>query len=209
MLIPPRTRTASAPGLARRIEQHIYSRGLEPGDHLSAQQLADLFAASRTPVSNALRMLAARGILTHEPQRGFFVRRATNETSSAAVDDVTEQAYFAMSRDRLAGVLPDAVTENDLRRRYGLTKAQLHLLLSRVMQEGWIERRAGRGWAFTEILTTSDALNEFLQAQVRVGTSRVARTGLSAGSGGDRRLPENGTCLAARIICNDAGRHSV
>ncbi len=156
----PRTRSAATSGLARLIEQHIRSRDLAAGDHLSAQTLADLFGASRTPVNHALSLLANRGLLTHEPNRGYFIREPGEETGPEPAQDLIEQAYQAMARDRLSGALPQGVKEVELRARYQLTKAQLHLLLSRVTQEGWIERRAGYGWAFTEMLTTSEGLAE-------------------------------------------------
>jgi DNA-binding GntR family transcriptional regulator len=154
----PRPRSGSGPGLAHRIEQHIQSRGLATGNHLSAQQLADLFGASRTPVNHALRLLVERGVLSHEPRRGYFVS-VPQQRSAPAIDDV-EATYRAIARDRLSGALPTEVNETLLRQRYDLTKSQLQTLLSRVMQEGWIERRAGYGWAFTEMLTTPTALAE-------------------------------------------------
>jgi DNA-binding GntR family transcriptional regulator len=156
----PRIRSAVTHGLARLIEQHIRSRDLAAGDHLSAQTLADLFGASRTPVNHALSLLATRGLLTHEPNRGYFVREPGEQIGPGSTQDLIEQAYQAMARDRLSGALPQDVKEIELRARYQLTKAQLHLLLSRVTQEGWIERRAGYGWAFTEMLTTSEGLAE-------------------------------------------------
>jgi DNA-binding GntR family transcriptional regulator len=155
----PRLRTGSGPGLAHRIEQHIQSRGLATGNHLSAQQLADMFGASRTPVNHALRLLVERGVLSHEPRRGYFVSVRAPGGAAPAVDEV-EAAYRSIARDRLSGALPDEVNETMLRQRYGLTKSQLQMLLSRVVQEGWIERRAGYGWAFTEMLTTRAALAE-------------------------------------------------
>lgn len=155
-----RSRIASAPGLAARIEQHIQTRRLSSGNHLSAQNLADLFGASRTPVTQALRLLASRGLVRHETNRGFFVGDPASFGSAEPPHDPVEAAYRALARDRLAGVLPEEVNESELRVRYELTKAQLNLLLNRVIQEGWIERRAGYGWAFTEMLTTSQALAE-------------------------------------------------
>jgi DNA-binding GntR family transcriptional regulator len=156
----PRPRTGSDFGLARRIEQHILFRGLAVGEHLSAQLLADLFGASRTPVNQAMRILASRSLLEHKPQRGFFVGEGAGQTLVEVPDDILERAYHAVAHDRLAGDLPQEVRETSLRARYGLTKAQLHLLLGRIMQEGWIERRVGYGWMFTEILTTGEALEE-------------------------------------------------
>ncbi len=175
-----RARFGSAPGIADRIERHILARGLEPGEHLSAQALADLVGASRTPVNNALRLLASQGKLRHEPNRGFFVDAvggAGPGGASAQATDAVELAYAAMVRDRLDGSLGEEVKENELRARYGLTKSQLQILLSRVMQEGWIERRAGYGWAFTEMLTTSEALSESFRLRLVLEPASLLQPG--------------------------------
>lgn len=155
-----RTRFGSAPGLADRIERHIRLHDFRPGEHLSAQQFASLFAASRTPVNRALYLLQSRGLLRHEPNRGFFVGCVRPDGDETASVDPIDAAYAALARDRLAGVLGEEVTETALLVRYGLTRSQLRILLSRVVREGWIERRSGYGWAFTEMLTTADALTE-------------------------------------------------
>lgn len=155
-----RARFGSAPGLADRIERHIRLHNVQPGEHLSAQQLAGLFAASRTPVNQALRLLQSRGLLRHEPNRGFFVEQLDPRGGRPDPADPIEAAYAALARDRLAGQLGEEVTETELLLRYSLTRSQLQILLSRVMQEGWIERRSGYGWAFTEMLTTAEALTQ-------------------------------------------------
>ena len=170
-----RSRTGSGPGLAHRIEQHIQSRGLATGNHLSAQQLADLFGASRTPVNHALRLLVERGVLSHEPRRGYFVSVRTPDRPAKV--DAVEAAYRSIARDRLSGALPDEVNETLLRQRYALTKSQLQMLLSRVVQEGWIERRAGYGWAFTEMLTTRAALAETFRLRLALEPASLLEPG--------------------------------
>ena len=48
--------------------------------------------------------------------------------------------YFEIAEDRLAGKLPQQVTENELMRRYDLPRSRLVKILNRIAQEGWIER---------------------------------------------------------------------
>lgn len=155
-----RIRFGSAPGLADRILRHIQVRGLTPGSHLSAQEMADLFGASRTPVNDALRLLANRGLLQHAPNRGFFVGEESKRLMPQPALDTIDSAYATLARDRLSGSLGDEVTEGELLARYNLTRAQMQMLLNRIAKEGWIERRTGYGWAFTEMLTTADGLSE-------------------------------------------------
>lgn len=154
-------RVDAANALANRIAEHIRERNLGLDAHLSAQELADQFGASRTPVNRALRILETAGLLVHRSNRGFFVART--EAAEVGAEDTTnlgevDRIYRRISIDRLRNNLPNAVRETYLLQRYGLTKPQLALVLARIEREGWIERRAGYGWEFTETLTTPEAL---------------------------------------------------
>lgn len=52
----------------------LVTRGvLSPGLQLRQTDLAERFRASRVPVREALKLLTAEGIVTHDPNRGFFV----------------------------------------------------------------------------------------------------------------------------------------
>ncbi|MBZ6379593.1 MULTISPECIES: GntR family transcriptional regulator [Pacificimonas] len=55
------------------IRAGIASGSLEPGAHLTADRLAESIGASRTPVREALRRLAAEGLVQLIPNRGAFV----------------------------------------------------------------------------------------------------------------------------------------
>ncbi|EYD76895.1 putative transcription regulator protein [Rubellimicrobium mesophilum DSM 19309] len=71
-----------------------------------------------------------------------------------------EAAYRRIADDRVAGDLPERITENELLRRYSLTRARLTRLLRRMAQEGWIERLPGHGWTFLPILTSLEAYED-------------------------------------------------
>jgi DNA-binding GntR family transcriptional regulator len=63
-----------ADDIAIAIEEAIVSGQLEPGTVLRQEQLSEQFAVSRTPVREALRRLAALGLVSFEPNRGVRVR---------------------------------------------------------------------------------------------------------------------------------------
>lgn len=146
--------------IARRIPAYLRASGYAAGDHISAQTLADAFRVSRSPVSAALARLAGDGILRHEPRRGYFLAAdpVLADSDPDPDNDRLTQVYFRLADDRLDGQLGDIVSENLLRERYDLGQAELRALLNRIVQEGWIERRPGYGWHFSDMLTTPDAL---------------------------------------------------
>jgi DNA-binding GntR family transcriptional regulator len=152
-----------AEGLAAQILEHVHSAGLTPGAHVTAQEMAERFSVSRFPVGQALQLLASKGVLTHERNRGYFVSDAA-PTSPEALglsghDDLSE-AYFRLADDHLHGRLPDPSSEAYLREHYDLSRAQLNGVLSRIAQEGWAERRPGYGWSFSPMLTTPESLEQ-------------------------------------------------
>ncbi|HVL57743.1 MAG TPA: GntR family transcriptional regulator [Burkholderiaceae bacterium] len=60
--------------LAAAIRAAIQEGELSPGSHLSEFALAQRFRASRTPVRNALSLLAAEDLVIFRPNRGYVVR---------------------------------------------------------------------------------------------------------------------------------------
>jgi len=60
--------------VAARLEQAIIEGTLQPGQRLSADELAQHFGVSRIPVREALRGLHANGWVRIEPRMGVYVR---------------------------------------------------------------------------------------------------------------------------------------
>ena len=150
-------------GLAAQILGHIRDGGLSVGTHLTAQDLAGRFSVSRFPVGQALQLLATKGVLTHERNRGYFVsdvKDVSPEALGLTIRDDNADIYFRMAEDHLHGRLPDPASEAYLKETYGVTKAQLNAVLSRIAQEGWAERRPGYGWSFSPMLTTPESLEQ-------------------------------------------------
>ena len=73
------TDTTKADDVALLIEEAIVSGELEPGTVLRQEQLSERFRVSRTPVREALRRLAALGLVSFEPNRGVRVRTLSRE----------------------------------------------------------------------------------------------------------------------------------
>ena len=149
--------------LAAQILDHIRGGGLAVGTHITAQKLALRFSVSRFPVGQALRLLATKQILAHEPNRGYFVANATvpsSESLGLGTRDNASDLYFRIADDHLHGRLPDPVSEAHLKEVYGIAKAQLNGVLNRIAQEGWAERRPGYGWSFSPMLTTPESLEQ-------------------------------------------------
>src|SRR5205814_7968135 len=73
------TDTTKADDLALVIEEAIVSGELEPGTVLRQEQLSERFQVSRTPVREALRRLAALGLVSFVPNRGVRVRTISRE----------------------------------------------------------------------------------------------------------------------------------
>jgi DNA-binding GntR family transcriptional regulator len=71
--------TTKADDIALVIEEAIVSGELAPGTVLRQEQLSEQFQVSRTPVREALRRLAALGLVSFVPNRGVRVRTLSRE----------------------------------------------------------------------------------------------------------------------------------
>lgn len=141
--------------VAARIVEYIRAEQVATGTRLAERTLADQLRVSRSPVRNALRLLAESGAVA-EAERGGYTVLDTADLDLAE-DSADEAVYLAIASDRLDGVLPDRMTESALARRYSLTPAQLNRILRRASSEGWIERLPGYGWEFMPTLTSEQS----------------------------------------------------
>jgi len=102
--------STKADDIAVLIEEAIVSGELAPGTVLRQEQLSDRFGVSRTPVREALRRLAALGLVSFVPNRGVRVRTLSHEE--------LREAFLV--RAELEGLVTELaakkLTHDDLRR---------------------------------------------------------------------------------------------
>ena len=132
--------------VAREIVAIARRENLKAGTHLAESLLAEQIGTSRSPVNVALRHLAGAGMLSHDLNRGYFLNKDAlsfaqlAEAFSSTPDD---PLYLRIADDRLAHKLPDLINEVDLMRIYRVSRSSLRKVLSRIQQEGWVEKAVG------------------------------------------------------------------
>jgi DNA-binding GntR family transcriptional regulator len=70
--------------VAEQLRQRIFRRELEPGSWIDEVKIAQEFGISRTPLREALKVLAAEGLVTMKVRRGAYVTEVS-ETDLADV----------------------------------------------------------------------------------------------------------------------------
>lgn len=103
-----------APGkIADKIRDLIIRGTLAPGVRLGQSHLAEMFGTSRVPIREALKLLAAEMLVTHDPNKGFSVAMLSSEEA--------RQLYrirHILDTELLTTVeWPDETTLNSLRKR--------------------------------------------------------------------------------------------
>lgn len=64
--------------VAELLRQRIFSRKLEPGSWIDEMKLAEEYGISRTPLREALKVLAAEGLVTMKVRRGAYVTEVSD-----------------------------------------------------------------------------------------------------------------------------------
>lgn len=65
--------------VAVALRDQIFSGTLSPGGFIDEVALCESLKISRTPLREALKVLAAEGLVRHEPRRGSFVNEVTEQ----------------------------------------------------------------------------------------------------------------------------------
>jgi len=104
----PISRPSLHDAIVGRIRDMIYDGDLKPGDKVPERALCDNLGISRTPLREALKVLASEGLLDLLPNRGARVARLTPE-------DVDEMFPVMGALEALAGELAcQRMTDADL-----------------------------------------------------------------------------------------------
>lgn len=72
-------RSALYEEVAELLRQRIYAHELSPGTWIDEQSLAASFGISRTPMREALKVLASEGLVRLEPRRGCYVAELSEQ----------------------------------------------------------------------------------------------------------------------------------
>jgi DNA-binding GntR family transcriptional regulator len=91
--------------VAELLRQRIFSRELEPGSWIDELKLAEEYGISRTPLREALKVLAAEGLVTMKVRRGAYV----TEVSDKDLADVYH--LLALLESDGAGVVAERATD--------------------------------------------------------------------------------------------------
>lgn len=113
-------RTALYQEVAERLRARIFAHELAPGSWVDEQSLADEFGISRTPMREALKVLAAEGLVVLKPRRGCYVA----ELSEQDLDEVFP--VMALLEGRAALEATRKANAADLARLDGLHEALAH-----------------------------------------------------------------------------------
>lgn len=133
--------------VAERLRQAIFSGQLRPGDWIDELKIAEEYGISRTPLREALKVLATEGLITMKVRRGAYVTEASSKDladvyhllallETDAADTVARRASdaglaeLAALHDELEASLPDTA------RFFALNEA-FHIRLLELADNRW------------------------------------------------------------------------
>jgi DNA-binding GntR family transcriptional regulator len=230
------TTSTKADDIAILIEEQIVAGELAPGTVLRQEQLSSRFEVSRTPIREALRRLAALGLVSFEPNRGVRVRTVARaelreaflvraELESLATElaaprmtqaDLDEldavEADFTRLTKALRSRQPDA-DRAELTREWVSKNHAFHDVIYRVADHPYVEQVAKSArrtfssrWVWAPESAELDALYELNDRQ-----HRAIREALAAGSAAGARLLAREHVLASFnllvTVLDHAGAH--
>ena len=94
--------------VAERLRQRIFAHELPPGTWVDEQALAAQYGISRTPLREALKVLASEGLVTLKPRRGCYV----TEISERDLDEIF--TVMALLEGQCAADTARKASETDL-----------------------------------------------------------------------------------------------
>ena len=102
--------------VAELLRQRIFRRELEPGGWIDEVKLAQEYGISRTPLREALKVLAAEGLVTMKVRRGAYVTEVSEQ-------DLAEVYHLlSLLESDAAGVVAQKATDGELRELQALHK---------------------------------------------------------------------------------------
>ena len=95
--------------VAELLRQRIFQRALEPGSWIDEMKLAQEYGISRTPLREALKVLAAEGLVTMKVRRGAYV----TEVSDKDLTDVYH--LLSLLESDAAGIVAERASDAQIR----------------------------------------------------------------------------------------------
>ena len=133
--------------VAEQLRQRIFNRTLEPGGWIDELKIAEEFGISRTPLREALKVLAAEGLVTMKVRRGAYVTEMSDkdlrdvyhllgllESDAAAVVATSASAEQRQSLQALHDELESAVNE---RERFFAINERFHVRILELADNRW------------------------------------------------------------------------
>jgi DNA-binding GntR family transcriptional regulator len=102
--------------VAELLRQRIFSRELAPGSWIDEMKLAEEYGISRTPLREALKVLAAEGLVTMKVRRGAYV----TEVSEKDLSDVYH--LLSLLESDAAGVVAERASDAQIAELQSLHK---------------------------------------------------------------------------------------
>ena len=94
--------------VAELLRQRIFARELEPGSWIDEMKIAEAYGISRTPLREALKVLAAEGLVTMKVRRGAYVTEVNEK-------DLTDVYHLlALLESDAAAVVAEKATPEQL-----------------------------------------------------------------------------------------------
>ena len=133
--------------VAERLRQQIFGRELEPGAWIDELKLCAELGISRTPLREALKVLAVEGLVTMKVRRGAYVTEMSERDVREAYQllallesDAAAQVALKASAEELAGlqVLHDQL-ESQVQQRdaFFSTNERFHMRLLEIEANRW------------------------------------------------------------------------
>ena len=105
---PPLAPRALYEQVAEHLRQRNFSRELAPGDWIDEVRIAEALGISRTPLREALKVLAAEGLVTMKVRRGSYV------TESSPKDMADVYHLLALLEADAAAATAERITDEQL-----------------------------------------------------------------------------------------------
>ena len=165
--------------VADRLREEIFDHVLQPGEWIDELALVARYGISRTPLREALKVLAAEGLVTLKPRRGSYVAEISKEDAAEIypVLAMLEGRCAYEATRRLSDVAASQLQNCEIRQFFEVNQ-EFHRL---------VQEQAGNRW----LIQIINDLRKVLKLSRLNSLSRVGRLGSS--------LAEHRLILAAML----------